>query len=147
VKPRSRQKQQGRRESGTFVALPHAVLDSANWRNCSASAIKLLCELARQFNGHNNGNLCATLSKLKPRGWRSSDTISGALKELRYYGLIVLTRQGGLHGPSLFALTWLAIDDCGGKLEMPPTNVAPGEWKQVRSRYKRAPKGTRSEGT
>lgn len=145
MKPRSRQKHKGRREGGTFAALPHVVLDSANWRNCSAPAIKLLCELARQFNGHNNGDLCATLSLLKTRGWKSSDTISWALKELRHYGLIALTRQGGLLGPSLFALTWIAIDECGGKLEVPVTKVAPGDWKQVRCRYKRPPKRTPGE--
>lgn len=72
---RSRLKTKGRRESGTFMAIPHAVTDSSNWRQCSGTAIKMLCELARQYNGYNNGDLGAAFSMLRPRGWSSPETI------------------------------------------------------------------------
>lgn len=140
MKPRSRVKHTGRRQSGTFTLIPHAVQDSANWRQCSGTAIKLLCDLARQFNGRNNGDLCAALTVMEPRGWKHGETVGNALRELRHYGLLFLTRQGGLNKPSLYALTWLPIDDCGGKLECSPTRIAPGDWKEVRTRFKRPPK-------
>src|SRR5690606_31663189 len=104
MKPRSRAKYKGRREGGTFTAIPHAVQDSPNWRQCSGTAIKMLCDVARQYNGRNNGDLCAALSVLRPYGWKAPETVGFALRELRHYGLLLLTRQGGLHGPSLYAL-------------------------------------------
>lgn len=127
---RNRTRHKGRRSSGGFTAIPHAVQDSENWRRCSASAIKLLLDVARQYNGRNNGDLCATFSIMKARGWRSCDTLARALKEARHYGLLLLTRQGGMDFPSLYALTWQAIDPCDGKLTCAsPTKVAPGNWK------------------
>lgn len=140
MKARNRSKFKGRRESGTFTAIPHAIQDGANWCACSGTAIKMLCDLARQYNGRNNGDLCAALSVLKPYGWTAPETVLWALRELRHYGLIVLTKQGGLHGPSLYALTWQPIDDCGGKLDCAPTVTASGDWKQPRERFKRPPR-------
>lgn len=140
MKPRSRQKHKGRREGGTFVTIPHAVQDSAAWAMASATAIKMLCDLARQYNGRNNGDLCAALTVLRPRGWRSPDTVHWALRELLHYGFIVLTRQGGLHMPSLYALTWHPIHECGGKLDCAPTHAPPGDWKESREPFKRPAK-------
>lgn len=139
-KQRSRIKHKGRAESGTFTAIPHSVQDSPNWRACRGSAIKLLCALIRQYNGRNNGDLCACMTILKPLGWSSPETVHYALRELLHYGLIKLTRQGGLHAASLFALTWRAIDECGGKLECAATNVPPGDWREPRPRYRRPAK-------
>lgn len=144
-RPRSRLKTKGRREGGSFVLFPHAVMDSPNWRRCSATAIKLLCDLARQYNGRNNGDLTAALSTLRPRGWSSPETLTNAYRELLHYGLILLTRQGGMHACSLYALTWQPIDECGGKLDCNATSVPPGDWKQpVTERFRRPPKKRRS---
>lgn len=141
MKPRDRRRHKGRREGGTFTAIPHAVQDSENWRQCSGTAIKMLCDLARQYRGKNNGDLCAALSVLSAYGWTSPETVMFALRELRHYGFIVLTRQGGLHGASLYALTWHAIDECGGKLGcVKPGNVAPGGWKELKPPFQRPPK-------
>lgn len=138
MKPRSRTKHKGRKTSWTFVSVPHPVMDSLNWQRCTATAIKLLMELARQYNGRNNGDLSAAMGILGPRGWSSPETVTNAHRELQHYGLIELTRQGGLHGPSLYALTWYPIDDCGGKLDCSATRVASGAWKTpVVSRFKR----------
>lgn len=142
MKPRSRLRHKGRSESGgTFTAIPHAIQDCANWRQCSATAIKMLCDVARQYNGRNNGDLCAALSVLRPYGWTAPETVLWALRELRHYGFLLLTRQGGLHAPSLYAVTWKPIDDCGGKLTCAkPSPVPPGDWKQPRERFKRPSK-------
>ena len=141
MKPRGRLKDKGHKLGYTFVALPRPVLDSPNWQRCSGTAIKLLCDLARQYNGHNNGDLCAAMGILRPRGWSSPETVTNAYRELQHYGLIMLTRQGGLHAPSLYALTWCAIDECKGKLDCSATVVAPGTWKVAATeRFKRPPK-------
>ena len=129
----ARYRHKGRKDSGTFTAIPHAVMDSSGWRQCGGTAIKLLCDLARQFNGRNNGDLSAAETILP--GY-APETRSRALRELRHYGLILLTRQGGLHGASLYALTWHPIDECGGKLQVAATRTAPGDWKGDKARFK-----------
>jgi hypothetical protein len=145
MKLRDRAKHKGRKAQGSFTLIPHAVQDSPNWHACGGSAIKLLCDLARQYRGSNNGDLCASMSILKPKGWTSPETVNFALRELRHYGLIVQTRQGGLHAASLYALTWHAIDDCGGKLDCAATSVAPGTWREpVEVRFKRPKKNTKA---
>lgn len=140
MKPRSRQRHKGRQDSGTFTRIPHAIQEAPNWRLLGHVAVHLLLDLARQYNGRNNGDLCAALSVLSRFGWKSNDTVGTALRELLHYGFIVLTRQGGLHAPNLYALTWHPIDDCGGKLDVSPSRVASGEWKQVRTKFKRPAK-------
>lgn len=141
MKTRSRAKHKGRRKSGTFSSIPHAVQDSENWKNASATAIKLLLELTRQFNGYNNGNLCASRSVLHPRGWTSPEVISWATRELLHFGFITRTKRGGLHmGPNLFALTWHAINDCKGKHHCAATAVASGDWKEAKPAFVRPEK-------
>jgi hypothetical protein len=133
AKLRSRRKHKGRRELGTFSAIPHAVQDSDNWCNASPNAIKLLLAIARSYNGNNNGDLCAAFSVMKKRGWSSQTTLDWGLKELQYYGLIEKTRQGDLtKKPSLYALSWQPIDDVGLKLELcNHSPVASGLWRKT----------------
>jgi len=126
---RTRHKLKGRVDGGGFLMLPHAVMDSPRYAGLSGSAVKLLADLGRQYRGHNNGDLSAAWKIMQPRGWKSRDTLSRALAELLAAGMIEKTRQGGLHLCSLFALTWHAIDECSGKLDVPPTRVASGLWK------------------
>lgn len=126
---RSRRKYKGRTDSGGFFQLPHAVMDSPNFGALSGSAVKLLTALGRQYCGTNNGDLSAAWRIMKPHGWRSRDTLQRAQRELLEAGMIEKTRQGGLHKCNLFALTWRAVDDCGGKLEVPSTHVASGLWR------------------
>jgi hypothetical protein len=141
----ARTKQKGRKLTGTFTAIPHDVQDSPNWRACGGSAIKLVCDLARQYRGNNNGDLCASMSILKQKGWTSPETVHYALLELRHYGMIVQTRQGHLHAASLYALAWHAIDECGGKLDYPATTVAPGNWRNApKTRFKRPQKNRKA---
>ena len=106
----------------------------------AANAEKPQQQAGRNRNGRNNGDLCASASVLQRHGLNRSGANPVAARELRHYGLIVLTRQGGLHGPSLYALSWHAIDNCGGKLDCTPTYVAPGDWRTLREPFKRPPK-------
>ena len=126
---RSRRKTTGRAESGGYFAQPHMVMTSPNYLALSAHAVKLLNDLGLQYRGANNGDLCAAWKIMQPRGWRSRDTLGRALAELLHFGMIEKTRQGGLNHCSLYALTWLAIDECRNKLDVPATRVASGLWK------------------
>lgn len=134
-----RQRQKGRRSSGTFAAIPHAVLDSQAFLSLTTAAVKLLLDLIRQFDGKNNGNLAITYSQMQHRGWKSTSTLSRAKDQLLQHGLIEKTRQGGLAQGrkicSLFAITWLPVDrieDRKGRhiLDIPPAKVASGKWKK-----------------
>jgi len=119
----------GRNESGTFAALPHAVMDSEDFRMLSASATKVLLGLLRQFRGSNNGDLSATVKLAQDWDINSKATLVKTLKELQDRRLIMRTREGRFMNPggccTLYALTWRAIDECGGKLEVSSTVTAP----------------------
>jgi len=125
----SRRKTTGRADGGGYFKLPHAVMESKNYRALSPHARMLLNDLGLQFRGANNGDLSAAWKLMQPRGWRSRDTLGKALAELLHFGMIEKTRQGGLNHCSLFALTWLAIDECRNKLDVPATRIASGLWK------------------
>lgn len=129
---RQRRKYKGRSDGGGFFAIPHAVLHSPNYRALSAHAVKLLMDLGGQYRGANNGDLSAAWTVMHSLGWKSRDTLARALAVLLQFGMIEKTRQGGLNRCSLYALTWQAIDDCKGKLEVPATTVASGLWKEPR---------------
>ena len=119
-----------KREAGSFVSLPHNVIRSQNFVSLSAHAVKLLIDLLSQYKGNNNGDLCATWTLMQRRGWKSKDTLNKALKELRLRDWLETTRQGGRHKPTLYAVTFIAIDSCGGKLDVLATASPRGSWKK-----------------
>ena len=121
----------GRQTTGSFLRLPHHVLQHETFKTLSTRATKLLIDIAAQYRGSNNGDLSATLSLMRDRGWNSSDQLFKARKELVSRGIIKVTRQGALNKASLFALTWFPIDDCDGKLDIRSTNTAPHDWKHA----------------
>jgi hypothetical protein len=125
-----RKRTKNRSSKGTFIMLPHAVMDSAAFISLSNKAVKCLLDILRPFNGKNNGDLSCTISVMRERGWTSKNQLDLARNELLRKGLIVITRQGGRNKCSLYAVTWLPIDECNGKLDRKPTNVALGYWKQ-----------------
>jgi hypothetical protein len=127
---RSRKKSKGwAYGSAGYGALPRMVWEHPDYCNLSGGAAKLLMDFACQFNGHNNGDLQAAYSVLSKRGWRSRQTISRAVAELLSAELIVKTREGKFTHPggqcALYALAWVQIHDCDGKLEVAPTSTPP----------------------
>ena len=113
-----------------FLHLHRPLLNSEDFISLKGNSIKLLIDIGRQYNGYNNGDLCATLSVMKKRGWNSNQQLTKATKELLEKNLIVLTKQGGLHmGPNLYAISWQPIDECGGKLDVCPTTAPPRLFK------------------
>ncbi len=122
---RTRKRTTGRGGTPPFFQLPHNLLDLPVFSKLSHPSKSLLLDVARQYNGHNNGDLCVTLKVMQKRGWTSNSTLRRALQGLLDAKLLVMTRQGGLNQCSLFALTWLAIDECKGKLDVQPTSSPP----------------------
>jgi hypothetical protein len=121
----TRKKTKGRGGSPPFFQLYHTLLDSPRYINLSHPAKSLLIDIVRQYNGRNNGDLCVTLNVMKKRGWNSNSVMRRALNGLRAAELVLLTRQGSINKCSLYALSWLAIDECGGKLEVASTRTPP----------------------
>ena len=125
-------KAKGRNGNGRFVALPHRYLAHENFIRLTPKAIKLFIDICMQYNGSNNGDLTTAFTLLKKRGWRSKQTLYLAIDELLHYGWIIRTRIGGLNKtPHLYALTFHSIDGCGGKIDIEPTNVPPGNWNSA----------------
>ena len=129
----------GRRASGHFVKLTSTVYRSENFKKLSGSAVKLLIEIALQYRGYNNGDLQASISLMRERGWKSSATLNRARQELLHYGFIEQTRQGGLGKCSLFAITWESVDECDGKLEVRPTRTPSLDFQLTRPTYRYRP--------
>ena len=103
------------RDQGGFIALPWSVLDCSAYGHLSHPARGLLLEIARQFVRDNNGRLLASRAYLSKRGWKSSDTITNAKRELLESGFIFQTVMG--HRPnkaSWYAVTWRTLDKLPG---------------------------------
>lgn len=119
-----------KRDGGAFLSMPLAVLNSRAYIEASPHARMLLIDLFAQYRGDNNGDLSACWKFMKPRGWRSEATLAKAKRELIDLGLIAETRKGARPSKaSLYAVTWCALDHCGGKLDMSPQSFPRGAYK------------------
>jgi hypothetical protein len=96
---------------GGHARLYWALLDSPAYLALGFPARALYVDLRRKLGQTNNGNIDATLSALKHRGWRSSTTLSKALKELVAVGLIAQTRQGGIASMSKMCSLYRFTDE------------------------------------
>ena len=77
-----KKKRSATRDGVRFLALPHTVLDSPAFLNLPAPAVRLLLDVARQYNGDNNGKLLASNKYLWTRGWTLHDTALHARRAL-----------------------------------------------------------------
>lgn len=121
---------QDKRESGGFVPFPSVVLRSKSYALLGPHAVKLLNDLMAQYQGDNNGDLCAAWTLMKERGWKSRDTLQKALKGLLAGEWLVVARQGGRHVASLYAITFFNVDPCGGKLDIVATHRPMSLWRK-----------------
>lgn len=106
------------RTTRAFFMMTHEVWRTRQRVSLSARATKLLVDLCCQHNGHNNGDLTTAWSVMREQfSWRSKDQLGKATAELEARGWIIKTRQGmrarGVHSPTLWALSFMGIDDCG----------------------------------
>lgn len=66
-----------------YLHLHAPLLQCRDFISLKGNSIKLLIDIGQQYNGYNNGDLCATLSVMRRRGWNSNQQLSKALKELQ----------------------------------------------------------------
>lgn len=105
------------RKQSPFVSLDIGLIKSPLFRSLKPCSKSVLLELMAQYNGHNNGNLCAP--KAYANKWQiSSTTLYKAIRELEEQQLIIKTRRGlfanGGVCCALYAISWLPIDYCDG---------------------------------
>lgn len=90
-----------------------SLLNTPAWRVLGFSAKALFIDLRTGVQSTNNGNISATLSQMKHKGWTASATLAKALYELRALGFIAVTVEGGLRQgtrvPSLYRFTDLDV--------------------------------------
>jgi hypothetical protein len=116
---------------GGFLAIPHCVSNSIRYRRLSAISVKLLIDIGNQYNGKNNGDLCATWSLMRPRGWKSEDTLNRAKRELLQAGFIAETRKGRRPNLcSLYGLTWFELNP-SIKFDIGPSGFPYGAWSKA----------------
>lgn len=146
---RTRERFKGRRDAkARFALIPLEVIHSQNWAHASKPCRALIVDVASQYGGHNNGDLTASITVLRPLGWTSPGTIKELLREADYYGLLVQTRQGGLLiGASLYALGWKPVNACSDpkthvcKLDDPAlVGTTPWRWRIPQPKYQRPPR-------
>jgi hypothetical protein len=116
------------KQTASFAGIPRVVMQCPDYINLSGNAVRLLNEMAYQFKGWNNGDLCPAWTLMKERGFRSKSTLTKAIKALVAAEMILLTRQGQFirNKAGLYALTWALIDECSGKhLDESPTRIPP----------------------
>ncbi len=119
-----------KRDGGAFITVPLSVLTSRAYTEATPYARMLLFDLFMQYRGSNNGDLCAAWKFMQPRGWRSPLTLQRAKQELIRLGLVVETRKGARpNKASLYAVTWCALDDCKGKLDISPAVFSRGAYR------------------
>jgi hypothetical protein len=110
--------------------LIHDYFRSPEYAALSPRAVKALIDLYTHFKGANNGDLCAAWKIMAPLGWTSKDQLAKALQELLDRGWIVITRMGDKRIARLYAVTWLGIDHCGGKLDVRPNPAPSMSWRR-----------------
>lgn len=122
---------QAARDGQNFLPFRLDVLQSISLAELTPYESKLLLDAMSQCRVGWNGDICLAWSVMKKRDWKSPVTLNKAIKGLLEKGHIVLTRQGGRNKCSLYGIGWLAIDECGGKLDISSTrNAINGNWRK-----------------
>jgi hypothetical protein len=89
-------------------------------------------EVARQFVRDNNGRILLSIAYLRKRGWKSSDVITRAKRELLAAGFIFETAMG--HRPnkaSWYAVTWRMLDKLQGYDEGATASFVRGAYRST----------------
>ncbi|MGR6980320.1 hypothetical protein ACUHGC_02540 [Testudinibacter sp. P27/CKL/0425] len=116
-------------KQGGYHITRHDMVNSPEFTALSGNSVKVLIKLMAQFRGFNNGDLSAPQNKALELFGMSTPTLNKALSELIESGFIVVTRQGHNNRCSLYAVTCWAIDPCGGKLNLEPTQNPLNSWR------------------
>lgn len=114
---------QSKTHTEPFVGISKSLLQSPAFIALDPSAVKLYIDLRLKYTGFNNGNIDATLTNLKHRGWSSQHTLARAIRQLEAVGFIKKTRQsiGVQKGSKVCNLFRFTDVECpvNAKLEIP----------------------------
>jgi len=77
-----------------FVKLRHALLESPKWRNLPGIVQALYVDMARKYNGKNNGQISYSARDGAKAVHVSRDTANRALRLLEWFDLIRCTKRG-----------------------------------------------------
>ena len=122
-----------------FILIPHAVMNTQDYRNLRGNSIKLLNAMVYQYRGRNNGDLTAAFGFMRHWGFKSKQTLANAIKSLLDANIIIRTRKGVFLNPggrcALYALTWQPINECQGKqLDVAPTVTPPRKFSMEKNK-------------
>ncbi|MFN9008523.1 MAG: helix-turn-helix domain-containing protein [Hyphomonadaceae bacterium] len=102
-----------------FVMLTYDILNSPAWEGLSAQARAVLIQIAKRYNGGNNGALAASVRNLAAECRINKDTAAKAVKELLDAGFLELAQAGAFsfkkRHAAEYRLTWLKCDQTGAR--------------------------------
>lgn len=105
--------------SGRFVMLTYDILNSPAWEGLSTQARAVLIQIAKRYNGGNNGALAASVRNLASECRINKDTAAKAVKELLNAGFLELAQAGAFsfkkRHAAEYRLTWLKCDQTGAR--------------------------------
>ncbi|MEP6968408.1 MAG: helix-turn-helix domain-containing protein [Pseudomonadota bacterium] len=103
----SKANRKGRSKTGPrFVQMFHYVMDSAAWRSLSPAERTVLLELARRYDGANNGRLAMSERDAARACNISRTTASNAFDRLVECGFIECTQRGAFSVKTRLAAEW-----------------------------------------
>jgi hypothetical protein len=103
----NRQDRRGRSKgSGRFVQLHHWVMDTPAWADLRTPARAVYVEIARLYNGTNNGLLALSARDAARRCHINKDTATRAFRELIDHGFIHCATPGGFSRKVRHATEW-----------------------------------------
>ncbi len=99
--------------------LTYDILNSPSWEGLSAQARAVLIQIAKRYNGGNNGALAASVRNLATECRINKDTAGKAVKELLEAGFLELAQAGAfthkMRHAAEYRLTWLKCNQTGAK--------------------------------
>jgi hypothetical protein len=100
-----------------FVRGLFAIYDHPDYISLKPNARALLWDLCRQYNGHNNGDLSLSESVMKKWGWYKNALLRNKKALIDNNWIFISGHKKARNGFTyLYALTWLQINQCDGKL-------------------------------
>lgn len=106
--------------SGRFVALHHFMLDTAAWRDLSPADRAVYVELAKLYDGSNNGRLALSARDAAERCRINKDTALRAFASLEEHGFVERVTLGGFSRKTRHASEWrLTMHRCNATEAIP----------------------------
>ncbi|OYX72934.1 MAG: hypothetical protein B7Y81_04240 [Caulobacter sp. 32-67-35] len=131
----SNHNKKGRSKTGSFVMLQRFMMDSPAWGDLTPAARSIYLEVAKLYNGRNNGFIALSVRDAAERCRVNKDTAAKSLALLQGHGFIECVTPGGFSRKIRHATEWrLSIERCD-KTQALPTKAfmrwrpPPGECK------------------